>query len=141
MGTPANALNLVILVDTAAGNAALQQFNVQLSNVERTAIASGQRAAGGFDRMNSSARVSSETFRGFGEEIGVRIPRFVSSFVSSVLPVSGIMEAAFSAVAVVGLVEVLLKVPNAVNEIVLRLHDMTEAERRVGKECRSRWSP
>ena len=97
MGTPANALNLVILVDTAAGNAALQQFNVQLSNVERSAIASGERAAGGLDRVTQGSMSASLAVRGLGQEMGVGIPRFVSSFVSSMLPVGGIMEAAFSA--------------------------------------------
>lgn len=57
---------------------------------------------------------------GVGEEIGVRLPRFVTTFLSHLEGVAPIMAAAFSAVAVIGIIQ-------AIPELINKIFEMTDA--------------
>src|SRR5271169_5345291 len=100
MGTPSSTLSLVILVDAAQGNQELKQFNVNLSNVERTAQTAGANAAAGISRTISSSTEAREAVRGlsetFGKELGVNVPRYIGTFIASSNTIGPALASAFS---------------------------------------------
>lgn len=63
-----------------------------------------------------STREAREAVRGLGEEIGVHMPRFVSSFVSDLGGVGPALAAAFTPIAVIGLAKVLYEAGKAAFE-------------------------
>src|SRR5208282_5290535 len=65
-------------------------------------------------RASGAGREAREAMRGIGEEMGVHLPRFVSSFLASIGPIGGIMAAAFAPIAIIGLIEFLDKIPGAI---------------------------
>jgi hypothetical protein len=67
-------------------------------------------------RAGSSAMQARMAMMGMGQEMGVALPRFVRSFLTSVGPVAGIMAAAFLPVAIIGVVEWLAKIPAAIGK-------------------------
>lgn len=58
-----------------------------------------------------------ESVRGLGEQIGVQLPKMVSNFIAEVPQIGSMMSAAFSAIAVVSLIQVLMEVPAAFEKI------------------------
>jgi hypothetical protein len=117
-----------ISADSAPAQADLQQLREAV--FASTADASAQMESMG-TRTASSARESREAIRGLGEEIGVHMPRFVSSWISSLGPVSGIMSSAFSTIAVIGLVEVLAKLPGTLQKGIDYLQGWDEAAKKA----------
>ena len=71
----------------------------------------------GHARIGSSTREAREAIRGMGEELGVHMPRFVSSYLTSLGGIAPIMAMAFAPIAVIGLIEVLGRVPDAITKI------------------------
>ena len=70
-------------------------------------VASSEAAARGAGKVLSAHTEAMHGIRGMGEELGIHMPRFVSSYLSSLGPVAGVMTSAFSAIAIVGVIEVL----------------------------------
>jgi hypothetical protein len=116
-----------ISADTEAAQADLASLRTAISGTCADAAASGQAAGAslggslggmheGFTRVGSSTRETREALRGLGEEIGITMPRFVSAGLASLGPVSTVMAAAFAPIVVVGLIEVLAKVPAALQK-------------------------
>ena len=68
------------------------------------------------ERASHSAREAKEAFAGMGEELGVHMPRFVRGFLTSIGPVSGLMAAAFAPIAIIGLIDYLAKIPEAIEK-------------------------
>jgi len=153
MGSSADLL-FRILGDSSQGEAALAQFRAALlSTVESSKAASSsilydwagnpikslgpEFAAMGAAAETASARTVSSTaaarmaIRGLGTEIGVGMPRFVGSWLASLGPVSGIMGAAFAPIAVIGLVEVLSKLPGELQKGIDWLHGWDEAAKKT----------
>jgi hypothetical protein len=79
----------------------------------------------GAHKVSGQMRETREALRGLGEEIGVTMPRFVSSWLASLGGVSTVMAAAFAPIAVIGLIEVLGKIPGALEKGIDWLHGWT----------------
>jgi hypothetical protein len=94
----------------------------------------GESAGSAARQTMGSTRETREALRGLGEEIGVRMPRFVSGWLASLGPVSGVMSAAFAPIAVIGLVEVLGKIPEALEKGVDWLHGWTAEAKKAFTE-------
>jgi hypothetical protein len=77
---------------------------------------------------------ASHAVRGLGEEIGVHMPRFVSNWVASLGPVQSVMASAFSAVAVVGLIEAIPQVVEKISAIADAWDGMRAAQEAALKE-------
>ena len=123
----------------AASKAASQSVLVDwagrpLATVTADAEKMGSSLAGAGEHTVSSSREAREAIRGLGEEVGVHLPRFVSSFLAGLGPVSGIMSAAFAPIAVVGLVEVLAKIPDALEKGIDWLHGWTAQAKEAFEE-------
>lgn len=75
------------------------------ASFEQIGTASQEAAA----KMEFSATEARHAFHGLGEEVGIRIPRFVQSFVAHLGGVGPALAAAFAPVAIIGLAEVLVE--------------------------------
>lgn len=84
------------------------------ASFEEIGAASQQSA----EKMNFSATEARHALHGLGEEVGVHVPRFVQSFVAHLGTVGPILAAAFTPIAVIGLVQVLSEVPDAFDKII-----------------------
>lgn len=74
-------------------------------------------------------------FHGLGEEIGIHVPRFVQSFVAQLGGVGPVLAAAFTPIAVIGLVEVLGEIPKKLEEGIGYLHGWNEEAKKDFKEA------
>jgi len=100
-----------------------------------TAAASAESSVAGIgaaveSHMGSGSH-SMHAIRGLGEEIGVHMPRFVSSFLASMGPVAGIMAAAFPVIAAVGLIEVIGQIPEAIDKGINALRGWDEEAKKA----------
>lgn len=91
-------------------------------------------ATDSIETMGGSSRGAREALRGLGEEMGVRMPRFVSGWLTSLGPVAGIMSAAFAPIAVIGLIEVIEKIPGALQKGIDWLHGWTAEAKKAFEE-------
>jgi hypothetical protein len=66
-----------------------------------------------------------------GEELGVTMPRFVSSWLASLGPVAGVMSMAFAPIAVIGLIEVLEKIPGTLQKGIDWLEGWTKEAKKA----------
>lgn len=80
-------------------------------------------------KLQYSMRDAREATRGLGEEIGVRMPRFVGTFISGLSGVGPALAAAFSVVAVIGFAQVLSQIPDAIDKIVGKISGWTKEEK------------
>ena len=119
------AANTAILYDWA-GNP-IKRIGDDLAAVANVSSTAGQR-------MVSDARASTMAFRGLGQEIGVKMPLFVGSWLSSLGGVSTVMAAAFAPIAVIGLIEVLSKIPDALQKGIDYLHGWDAAAKKAFAE-------
>lgn len=119
------AANTAILYDWA-GNP-IKRIGDDLAAVADTSAITGRR-------MVSDTGTARMAFRGLGEEIGVHMPRFVSSWLGSLGGVSTVMAAAFAPIAVIGLVEVLSKIPAALQKGIDWLHGWDAAAKKAFAE-------
>jgi hypothetical protein len=98
------------------------------SDVGAAGDAAGSSFSGmgeGAHKVSGQMRETREALRGLGEELGVTMPRFVSSWLASLGGVSTVMAAAFAPIAAIGLIEVLGKIPAALQKGIDWLHGWT----------------
>lgn len=107
---------------------AVQQSTTEMQVGFQQAGTSSQAAAAKMEYSMTEAR---HAIRGAGEEIGVSMPRFVSSFVSSLPVVGPALAAAFSTIAIIGLIQVLAQVPGAIEKIIGKLSDWDDAAKKT----------
>jgi hypothetical protein len=69
--------------------------------------------------------------RGLGQEIGVGIPRFMASFLGSLAPVAGFLQAAFLPIVIVGFIEILGKAITKVGEMAEAVGGFGEKTKRT----------
>src|ERR1017187_3326209 len=137
MGSAANLL-FTISGDASPGTAELDAFRTSVAanmgavRAEFGATAAAAKVAA--VQTGGSTRGAREAMRGLGEEMGVRMPRFVSGWLASLGPVAGIMSAAFAPIAVIGLVEILGKIPGALQKGIDWLHGWTEESKKAFAE-------
>src|ERR1051325_10395451 len=112
-----NQLELGVAIDVSGAKGELAGLNSTLNVFEREAVAAGRGASEGFGHSGAAATEARHAIHGLGEEIGVHVPRFVQSFISTLGPVQGIMAGAFSGIAIFGLIQVLGEVPEAIGKI------------------------
>lgn len=95
-------LELTIQVDASGANAEIMSVNSALGRMGTTAAAQGGKASAGIDRMAYSSREANHALQGMGEQLGLRIPRYITSFISNLNGVGPALSAAFSTVAIAG---------------------------------------
>jgi hypothetical protein len=117
--------------DIKSLTAALQANTAALQAVTPAAGAASNALRQVGSAGSSGATEARLAMKGLGTELGVNMPRFVASFLTSLGPVAGIMSSAFSVIAVVGLIEVLDKVPGAIQKMVDSLHGWDEAAKQT----------
>jgi hypothetical protein len=136
MGDTSADLLFRISADSTPAQADLAALRTAVADTCGEAAAAGEAAGGslsgslggmheGFARVGSSTRETREALRGLGEEIGVTMPRFVTAWLSSLGGVSTVMAAAFAPIAIVGMIEVLGKIPGAIQKGIDWLHGWT----------------
>jgi hypothetical protein len=108
----------IIARDETAGAFIAATANARLlSQVVEASAAAGDHATASFRQATVSAHELGEArhaIRGLGEEIGVHMPRFVSTYLASLGPVAGVMSMAFAPIAIVGIIEMLGHLPKAI---------------------------
>jgi len=102
----------------------IKQIGDDLAAAADTTVISGRR-------MASASQETRLAFRGLGEEVGVHMPRFVASWLSSLGGVSTVMAVAFAPIAAIGLVEVLSKIPTALEKGIDWLHGWTAESKKA----------
>src|ERR1035438_1650130 len=124
-------------------------FQTGLADAAKAARGSFNDIKGGAGEMGGSVNYSMTEARHsvmlLGEEFGVHLPRALTSFIAGLGPIGAALEAAFPFLAIaVGatlLIEHLAKMRESgekLTEDQVKFGTRSE-ERRVGKECRSRW--
>ena len=68
---------------------------------------------------------------GFGEEIGIRIPRVLGSFLAQSSTIGPILASAFSVVAIGMFIQVLAQVPEAIDKIIAKFTGWDDAARKT----------
>jgi len=63
------------------------------------------------EKMSYSFTEARHAAAGFGEEVGIRLPRVVATFLAHTQVIGPALATAFSAVAIIGLAEVLAEIP------------------------------
>src|ERR1041385_817511 len=89
----------------------------------------GSASDEGAKKIDYSMSQASHSIRGIGEEIGIRMPRFVSTFLAEIPAVGAAMSAAFSAVAIIGFVQTLEQIPAAIAKAIDALHGWDDEAR------------
>lgn len=84
-----------------------------------------------------SATEARHALHGLGEEIGVHMPRFVQSFVAHLGGIGPLMAAAFTPIAVIGLLEVLEHVPEAIQNGIDKLAGFDTEMKKVMGDARA----
>jgi hypothetical protein len=128
---PDNAeLHVGVLIDTS-------QIQSGMNATAEAAESTGARINTAFteasaapEKLAYSMMGARQAAMGLGEEIGVRLPRFVSTFLARSQTIGPVLASAFSAVAVVGLVQVLTQVPDAIEKIIGALAGWDEEARK-----------
>lgn len=98
---------------TAQANAELQKLAVNSRN-----------SGAAFDVLSTQTKHSTNSFHeareashALGEQLGIAMPRYVSSFLASSALIGPALSAAFSTIAVIGFVQVLLELPEAFKKL------------------------
>jgi hypothetical protein len=101
------------------------EFDATGENVENageTIVDTNKRVAGSFKEARGEAML-------LAEATGIRLPRHVTSFLASLGPMQGILSAAFSATAVLFLVEALVKGTEKLTDWISNTYIFTDAMR------------
>ena len=93
--------------------------------------AAGKSGGSGIKQLGAEARESKASLALMGEEIGVHIPRHIRGFISSMPGVGAALSAAFSGIAVVALIGVIVEAIKKVSEFRERLEELREAPERI----------
>lgn len=105
--------------------AAMQQMAVELETV-KAQLADTQVQLEALStshvRVGNTSKEAREAIRGMGEELGLHMPRFISSFITEIEGVGPALASAFSVVAIVGIVEMVAEqLPKAYDKLVEKI--------------------
>jgi hypothetical protein len=112
-----SSVQIIATDETSTAYAAAAANTRELSQAVNAGATAGEQASQSFRKAAVSAHELGEArhaIRGLGEEIGVHMPRFVSTYLASLGPVAGIMSMAFAPIAIIGVVEMLGHLPKAI---------------------------
>lgn len=90
-----------------------------------------ERAGNSPKKLEYSMMEARHAAMGFGEEVGLKIPRVLSSFLAQSSTIGPILASAFSTVAVVMFVQVLGQVPAVVDKIIGKFSGWDEAAKKT----------
>jgi hypothetical protein len=124
-------LQVKILVDQSALTSGMKEATAVVEQAGAQMKASFAEAGVGAEKLEYSVGEARHALRGFGEEIGVHMPRFVSSFVAGLGGVGPALAAAFTPIAVIGLIEVLKDAIEKVAEFTSRIFILTDAAKEL----------
>lgn len=93
--------------------------------------AAGKSSGSEIKQLGAEARESKASLALMGEEIGVHIPRHIRGFISSMPGVGTALSAAFSGIAVVALIGVIVEAIKKVAEFREKLEELREAPERI----------
>ena len=96
--------------------------------------AAGKSGGSEIKQLGAEARESKASLALMGEEIGVHIPRHIRGFISSMPGVGAALSAAFSGIAVVALIGVIVEAIKKVVEFHENLEKLREAPERIEAE-------
>jgi hypothetical protein len=120
-----NTIGLYINVDASQANAALKGVNSSLSVLESKAVATGKNAAAGMDQMSVEMYQARGAAMMIEQEIGMKLPRAINTFLARSSLIGPALEAAFgiAAIAAVGVAIVKIAdkyhlIPEELKEIV-----------------------
>jgi ABC-type transporter Mla maintaining outer membrane lipid asymmetry permease subunit MlaE len=135
MASLVSAIHIVATDETGpAYAAATAGANQYAGAVKSGAAAAGAASESAGHIMTRNAHEARAALAMLGEETGVRLPRHVRSWLSSVEGIAPIMAAAFTPIMVIGLIESLGKVPEAMQKGIDKLMDWGEASKKRFEE-------
>lgn len=109
------------VIDTSQATTGLKQLAADTESTASSMTKSFQRV--GAESESAMRRVGGHeatearhAIHGLGEEIGIHVPRFIQSFVSGLGGVAPVLAAAFTPIAIFGLLEVLAEIPEKIRE-------------------------
>ena len=97
----------------------------------------GAESEAALNKTVFSSTEARHAIHGLGEEIGVHMPRFVQTFVAHLGGVGPLMAAAFTPIAVVGLLEVLEHVPEVIQKGIDKLMGFDEEMKKTLENART----
>ena len=137
-------IRLEITADNASATGAFREVSAsadQLSSnlkiVGESGTEAGAAIAEGMNKADFSMREAKGTAMLLGEEIGVKMNRHVAGFVASLPGVGEAMSAAFSAFAVVGLADILVRVTEKATEWIASTFIMTDAMKELDSQLKT----
>lgn len=126
-----DALAAMQSVGTSAAEA-----TTALEAVGLTGQAAGAEVAEGMQQTKRSVTDARFAAMALGEEIGVTLPRAVTTLLARSQLIGPVLNAAFSAIAAVALIEVFGEVINKIDEVSESLGGMSEEQKRIAEEER-----
>lgn len=111
-----------------AGAVAAGEAVQKASNETTTAVGEGMK------RAEYSTGQAKMAMRGLGTEVGVSMPRYVSAWLASLESVGPAMAAAFSAIAVVGLIMLVVKAGEQLVSFIGQIGALSAAEKKAFEE-------
>jgi hypothetical protein len=129
MAEAAGSVKIILAVDSTSYSAALEKAKSQLKQLE-----TGAHSAAGATRKDMTEARGAIAL--LGEEIGVRLPRHVRSFVAELPGVAAAMSAAFSTVAIVGLGLAIFEAGKKVYEFIEKNREAAEKNAEAWEKSR-----
>jgi len=106
-----------------------------LSNEAPQAASATRNLVPPFKEAEYSSTEAKHALRGMGEMAGIRMPRYVASFVTSLGPVGPLLATAFSAVAILALLDILSKLPAKIGEATDAIMGFGEKEKKAFEDA------
>lgn len=133
MGQMATATTQMAMSSTSAAQSVGSAWQLSGTTIAGTYTPAVEAAAA---KTVGSAGAARLAMRGLGQEIGVNMPRYVASWLTSLGPVAGIMTSAFSAVAVIGLLDIVRRIPGQIEKGILALQGWDDAAKKAFEDSR-----
>lgn len=116
-------------------NKAFEKLSAQhpdLSATEAKAAAEAMnRLKTGTEHATESLAKSKESAHAFGEVLGIKLPGFVRGFIAESEHIGPALNAAFSTVAVVGLIQVLIEIPEIFDKMIEKVTGWDETSKKA----------
>lgn len=127
MSEAAGRVKIILTADAATYSAAFEA-------AQRQASAFGKAVGGASQTTRKEMQEARASVALLGEEVGIHLPRHLRTFVAGLPGVAPLMAAAFSGVAVFGLVEVVGRAGAAIVEFVKKAREVPDAISRGFRE-------
>lgn len=121
----------------AAAKAAEPAFAAYCAQLEATAVATQQvtqasnQAAPAIDKVTYSTTEARVAAMGLGQELGVRMPRILSRFLSQSESIGPLLSKAFTVVAVVAMIEVVSMLADKIKQVAESVYGWDEATKKA----------